>query len=150
MCSTLHCDTPKMLAIRCENFVSLQNKDFLFHITIRRSAILDQNYKVSLSHANPNAIKTDAPHSVFWDIMRCWVCHLRSYSRYAVEHVMLLGMSCDDAHWLAITLVSRARLFSSLTLSLTISCSLRMSFFLLLPFFLLFISRSQVSGSYIK
>ena len=90
-----------MLAIRCENFVSLQNKDFLFHITIRRSAILDQNYKVSLSHANPNAIKTDAPHSVFWDIMRCWVCHLRSYGRYAVEHVMLLGMSCD-AHWLAI------------------------------------------------
>ena len=40
---------------------------------VRRSAILNQNYRVSLSHANANAVKTDAPHSVFWDIMRCWV-----------------------------------------------------------------------------
>lgn len=53
VCSTLHCDTPSMLALR--------------------SAILDQGYRVSLSHANPKAIKTDAPQSVFWDIMRCWV-----------------------------------------------------------------------------
>ena len=41
-----------------------------------RSAILDQGYRVSLSHANPNAIKTDAPQEVFWDIMRCWVSRL--------------------------------------------------------------------------
>lgn len=53
ICSTLHSDTPKMLAVR--------------------SAILDQNYQVSLSHANPNAVKTNAPHTIFWDIMRCWV-----------------------------------------------------------------------------
>ena len=39
-----------------------------------RSAIMDRGYKVSLSHANANAVKTDAPHNVVWDIMRNWVC----------------------------------------------------------------------------
>jgi hypothetical protein len=29
--------------------------------------------RVSGSHANPQAIKTDAPPSVIWDIMRCWI-----------------------------------------------------------------------------
>lgn len=53
LCATVHCNSPKMLAIR--------------------SAILEQGYRVSLSHANANAIKTDAPHHVLWDIMRCWV-----------------------------------------------------------------------------
>ena len=38
-----------------------------------RSALLDQGYRVSLSHAEPKALKTDAPHHVVWDIMRCWV-----------------------------------------------------------------------------
>jgi tRNA (guanine26-N2/guanine27-N2)-dimethyltransferase len=28
---------------------------------------------VSGSHANPLAVKTDAPFSVIWDIIRCWV-----------------------------------------------------------------------------
>ncbi|XP_053232373.1 tRNA (guanine(26)-N(2))-dimethyltransferase [Podarcis raffonei] len=37
-----------------------------------RSALLHAGYRVSLSHACKNAIKTDAPPSVLWDIMRCW------------------------------------------------------------------------------
>lgn len=31
------------------------------------------SYRVSGSHANPLAIKTDAPPGVVWDIVRCWV-----------------------------------------------------------------------------
>ncbi|XP_044309625.1 tRNA (guanine(26)-N(2))-dimethyltransferase isoform X1 [Varanus komodoensis] len=37
-----------------------------------RSALLHAGYRVSLSHACKNAIKTDAPPSVLWDVMRCW------------------------------------------------------------------------------
>ncbi|XP_062979339.1 tRNA (guanine(26)-N(2))-dimethyltransferase isoform X2 [Elgaria multicarinata webbii] len=37
-----------------------------------RSALLHAGYRVSLSHACKNTIKTDAPPSVLWDIMRCW------------------------------------------------------------------------------
>ncbi|XP_061472676.1 tRNA (guanine(26)-N(2))-dimethyltransferase [Rhineura floridana] len=37
-----------------------------------RSALLQAGYRVSLSHACKNTIKTDAPPSVLWDIMRCW------------------------------------------------------------------------------
>ncbi|XP_052099947.1 tRNA (guanine(26)-N(2))-dimethyltransferase-like isoform X2 [Mytilus californianus] len=38
-----------------------------------RSALLNAGYKVSLSHAMKNSIKTDAPHNVLWDIIRAWV-----------------------------------------------------------------------------
>ncbi|KAM4676225.1 tRNA (guanine(26)-N(2))-dimethyltransferase isoform 2-T2 [Discoglossus pictus] len=37
-----------------------------------RSALLHAGHRVSLSHACKNAVKTDAPPSVVWDIMRCW------------------------------------------------------------------------------
>lgn len=30
-------------------------------------------YRASGSHANPLAVKTDAPFNVIWDILRCWV-----------------------------------------------------------------------------
>ncbi|XP_026885230.2 tRNA (guanine(26)-N(2))-dimethyltransferase isoform X1 [Electrophorus electricus] len=50
--STLHCNTPSMLLFR--------------------SALLHAGYRVSLSHACKNAVKTDAPAGVLWDIMRCW------------------------------------------------------------------------------
>ncbi|XP_063787234.1 tRNA (guanine(26)-N(2))-dimethyltransferase isoform X2 [Pseudophryne corroboree] len=50
--STIRCNTPSLLQFR--------------------SALLHAGYKVSLSHACQNAIKTDAPPSVIWDIMRCW------------------------------------------------------------------------------
>lgn len=38
-----------------------------------RSALLHAGFRVSLSHACKNAVKTDAPASALWDIMRCWV-----------------------------------------------------------------------------
>ncbi|TFK01378.1 ES1 protein-like protein, mitochondrial-like [Platysternon megacephalum] len=50
--STIHCNTPSLLQFR--------------------SALLHAGHRVSLSHACKNAIKTDAPPSVLWDIMRCW------------------------------------------------------------------------------
>ncbi|XP_013877500.1 tRNA (guanine(26)-N(2))-dimethyltransferase isoform X2 [Austrofundulus limnaeus] len=37
-----------------------------------RSALLHAGYRVSLSHARKNAVKTDAPPAAIWDIMRCW------------------------------------------------------------------------------
>ncbi|KAM7353412.1 tRNA methyltransferase 1 [Cochliomyia hominivorax] len=37
-----------------------------------RSALLNAGYKVSFSHAYKNSIKTNAPASVLWDILRCW------------------------------------------------------------------------------
>ncbi|XP_032533229.1 tRNA (guanine(26)-N(2))-dimethyltransferase [Chiroxiphia lanceolata] len=37
-----------------------------------RSALLHAGFRVSLSHACKNAVKTDAPPAVLWDIMRCW------------------------------------------------------------------------------
>jgi len=40
--------------------------------TVFRSAILNAGYKVSFSHVAEKSIKTDAPPSVVWDIMRAW------------------------------------------------------------------------------
>lgn len=37
-----------------------------------RSVLLFAGYKVSFSHAFKNSIKTNAPASVLWDILRCW------------------------------------------------------------------------------
>lgn len=37
-----------------------------------RSALLFAGYRVSFSHASKTSIKTDAPSSVLWDILRCW------------------------------------------------------------------------------
>uniref|UniRef100_A0A8C2SJM2 tRNA (guanine(26)-N(2))-dimethyltransferase n=1 Tax=Capra hircus TaxID=9925 RepID=A0A8C2SJM2_CAPHI len=51
--STIHCNTPSLLQLR--------------------SALLHAGFRVSLSHACKNAVKTDAPSSALWDIMRCWV-----------------------------------------------------------------------------
>uniref|UniRef100_A0A672T934 tRNA (guanine(26)-N(2))-dimethyltransferase n=1 Tax=Sinocyclocheilus grahami TaxID=75366 RepID=A0A672T934_SINGR len=50
--STVHCNTPSMLQFR--------------------SALLHAGYRVSLSHACKNAVKTDAPAEVLWNIIRCW------------------------------------------------------------------------------
>eukprot|EP00069_Balaena_mysticetus_P005495 bmy_04851T0 len=50
--STIHCSTPRLLQLR--------------------SALLHAGFRVSLSHACKNAVKTDAPSSALWDIMRCW------------------------------------------------------------------------------
>ena len=37
-----------------------------------RSALLNAGYRVSLSHANKLALKTDAPNQFIWDMMRAW------------------------------------------------------------------------------
>lgn len=37
-----------------------------------RSAILHEGYRVSISHACKNSLKTDAPIEVLWDILRFW------------------------------------------------------------------------------
>ncbi|XP_028679225.1 tRNA (guanine(26)-N(2))-dimethyltransferase [Erpetoichthys calabaricus] len=50
--SIIHCNTPPLLQMR--------------------SAFLHAGFRVSLSHACKNALKTDAPPTVVWDIMRCW------------------------------------------------------------------------------
>ncbi|XP_073743815.1 tRNA (guanine(26)-N(2))-dimethyltransferase isoform X2 [Callorhinus ursinus] len=50
--STIRCSTPSLLQLR--------------------SALLHAGFRVSLSHACKNAVKTDAPSSALWDIMRCW------------------------------------------------------------------------------
>ena len=38
-----------------------------------RSVLLNEGYRVSLSHACRNSLKTDAPMKVIWDILRSWV-----------------------------------------------------------------------------
>ena len=53
ICKKLHCSSPPM-------------KQF-------KAAIVNAGYKVSGYHKDPNAIKTDAPHNVIWDIMRTWI-----------------------------------------------------------------------------
>lgn len=37
-----------------------------------RSAILNAGFRVSYTHMHKTSIKTDAPTSVIWDLMRCW------------------------------------------------------------------------------
>lgn len=53
LCNIIHCTTPPQATFR--------------------SALLHAGYKVSSTHCNDIGFKTDAPHSVVWDILRCWV-----------------------------------------------------------------------------
>lgn len=53
LCATLKCTSPSAV--------------------IFRSAVINAGYRISGSHVNPLALKTDAPMDVVWDIMRCWV-----------------------------------------------------------------------------
>ncbi|XP_072167824.1 tRNA (guanine(26)-N(2))-dimethyltransferase-like isoform X1 [Diadema setosum] len=53
LCHVLHCECPSQEKVR--------------------SAILNAGYRVSISHASAEAIKTDAPAGVIWDILRAWV-----------------------------------------------------------------------------
>lgn len=41
-------------------------------MTLIRSALINQGYKASVSHADPLALKTDAPSSAVWDAFRSW------------------------------------------------------------------------------
>lgn len=53
LCSTLHCNSPRMIDVQ--------------------AAIMNAGFRVSQQHKEPQAIKTDAPDNVVWDVMRCWV-----------------------------------------------------------------------------
>ncbi|KAH8046499.1 N(2),N(2)-dimethylguanosine tRNA methyltransferase [Aureococcus anophagefferens] len=53
LCSALHCASPKMAEVR--------------------AALTHAGYRVSQHHREPDAIKTDAPPRVLWDVFRCWV-----------------------------------------------------------------------------
>ncbi|XP_023227899.1 tRNA (guanine(26)-N(2))-dimethyltransferase-like [Centruroides sculpturatus] len=53
LCAIVHSVTPSILEVR--------------------SAILNAGYKVSLSHACKQSLKTDAPSDVIWDVVRSWV-----------------------------------------------------------------------------
>lgn len=37
-----------------------------------RSVLLNEGYRVSLSHACQNSLKTDAPMKIIWDVLRSW------------------------------------------------------------------------------
>lgn len=37
------------------------------------SALVGAGFRVSSSHCAPNSVKTDAPQSVVWDVIRTWV-----------------------------------------------------------------------------
>ncbi|CAM9749899.1 unnamed protein product [Ectocarpus sp. 12 AP-2014] len=53
MCSTLHCNSPRMIDMQ--------------------AALVNAGFRVSQQHKEPQAVKTDAPDDVVWDVMRCWV-----------------------------------------------------------------------------
>jgi hypothetical protein len=42
-------------------------------VPLFRSALINAGYRVSATHASPLGLKTDAPMSVVWDVLRCWV-----------------------------------------------------------------------------
>ncbi|KAF9590859.1 hypothetical protein IFM89_039138, partial [Coptis chinensis] len=53
LCSTLKCTSPSAVMFR--------------------SAVINAGYSISGTHVNPLGLKSDAPMSVIWDIMRYWV-----------------------------------------------------------------------------
>ena len=53
ICGTLHCSSMKMAEVN--------------------AALSHAGYRCSQTHREPDAIKTDAPPRVLWDIFRCWV-----------------------------------------------------------------------------
>ena len=52
LCGTLHCQSPKMAEVK--------------------AALSHAGYRCSQFHRDPDAIKTDAPPRILWDIFRCW------------------------------------------------------------------------------
>jgi tRNA (guanine26-N2/guanine27-N2)-dimethyltransferase len=60
LCSVLHCTSPPKLALHAA-------------ITNVTNPATGKPYRVSSSHRTGDAIKTDMPPELLWDIMRCWV-----------------------------------------------------------------------------
>eukprot|EP00978_Attheya_sp_CCMP212_P013364 scaffold33622_cov51-Attheya_sp.AAC.5 len=53
LCHTLHCDMPPLQQVK--------------------AALVNAGYRVSVYHKEAQAIKTDAPSRIVWDILRAWV-----------------------------------------------------------------------------
>lgn len=68
---TLHCTCPPLVLVK--------------------SALLNSNYQVSITHCDPLGIKTTAPLSVLWDIMKEWIkTHpVKEKSNYKASHSIL-------------------------------------------------------------
>jgi tRNA (guanine26-N2/guanine27-N2)-dimethyltransferase len=62
-----------------------------------RSALLNAGYRVSTSHARQDAIKTNAPHHILWDIMRAF-SEQSSTKRAATER-----LNTDSAYYRLLT-----------------------------------------------
>jgi hypothetical protein len=78
MCNTVHCTQPPLRTFK--------------------SAILNAGYKVSGTHACPDGIKTNAPNSVLWDIIRKWVQlnPVKNISETSPAHSILSKQSSID------------------------------------------------------
>ena len=103
LCSTLKCTAPSAVMFR--------------------SAVTNAGYRISGSHTTPLGFKTDAPMSVIWDIMRCWVVHLfllpslfapldkqRLISSYSIFSWTFPSLSYEDS------CISKPQLMSNLEL----------------------------------
>lgn len=53
LCEALHCASPRLPAVK--------------------AALINAGYRVSHFHKDPDALKTNAPPNVLWDVLRCWV-----------------------------------------------------------------------------
>lgn len=65
------------------SFPWLYDVSFMCHVVgcngisvhVFKAALLELGYQVGTSHTNPQGIKSNAPPSVLWDIIRAWVSH---------------------------------------------------------------------------
>lgn len=57
----------------CHAEAGAASQRMLATICVCSSALLNAGYKVSGSHACAGSIKTNAPNSFIWDMMRAWV-----------------------------------------------------------------------------
>jgi tRNA (guanine26-N2/guanine27-N2)-dimethyltransferase len=62
-----------------------------------RSALLNAGYRVSYSHCHRTSVKTDAPNSFIWDMMRKWVeMHPVNPDRISAAGKRILSQSCSQ------------------------------------------------------
>lgn len=57
------------------------------------SALARQGHRVSRSHTDPMAIKTDAPTTAIWDVLRCWSKHPECLLQLGKRKVDVSGTS---------------------------------------------------------
>ena len=76
----------------------------LCNLTLSSSAICHAGYKVSQSHAAPQAIKTDAPAEIVWRLIQAWCIQmdpgkLESASASSPAHQILCKLPAMDANF---------------------------------------------------